>query len=99
MAKLKTPRKSPVSPTGPGVSPMPLDEILSGPRPGSTDPDRDALWLELRSALERHAMMHPRFDPRVLLTLPTPAAVAEWHAVRRRWAAAFFANDARVILG
>src|SRR5689334_2103731 len=62
---------------------IPLDHVINGPRPGPSDPARDALWRELRRRVSRAEYMHPRFDPR---RMPQdPAQLALWRATRRAW--------------
>ena len=95
-------RQSATSDPGPDASAtsgvtVTLDEILDGRRPGPDDPERDALWLELRRELSRAQCGHQEFDPREVLRLEG-LALARWFEGRREWARQLFADDPRNLL-
>lgn len=95
MAKLKKKRPQPSARSRvASVKSLRLATLIEGPRP--TDPESDALWLALRSEIDRAAHMGP-FDPR---TRPQEddLAIARWREKRAAWIAEMFRNDTRVIV-
>jgi len=81
------------------VTPIALDCVIDGPRPGRSDPAADRTWLDLRREMGNASCGHPAFDLRRLLTLQTAGERAVWLQARRDWLAlSVFANDPRVRL-
>jgi hypothetical protein len=79
------------------VTPIALDAVIDGPRPGRSDPAADRTWLDLRRQMGNASSGHPAFDLRRLLFLQTARERAVWLEGQRHWlATVVFANDPRV---
>jgi len=81
------------------VTPVALDCVIDGPRPGRSDPAADRTWLALQREVNDATYGHPVYDLRKLLTLQIAGERAMWLQARRDWlASSVFANDPRVRL-
>lgn len=92
MARIRS--SAPAAPS-PDFVPFPLTELLDGPRPGRSEPDRDRAWLELRHEVLAAAVACG-YDPRAVLGL-SAAKLATWRDRRFDALAERFAGDPRVV--
>ncbi len=76
------------------ISALPLGVVIDGPRPGRAAPEADALWLALRSEIDRLVAGGP-FDTRRVLELDD-GALQVWQGRREAFLRGHFAADARV---
>jgi hypothetical protein len=83
-------------PDVPAVTPLPLQAVLDGPRPGLADPDADRAWLALRKDLHAALCGSASFDPRLGLGLAAPLK-GEWERQRLAWLVERFRGDRRLL--
>jgi hypothetical protein len=88
-------RRDVTSPAAPDVAPMPLTQVIDGPRP--IDPAQLRLWRDLRREADL-TTLGTLYDVRAYLTRDGVVDGARWQADRRAHLARRFADDARVAI-
>ena len=98
MARLFRPKPLRVVPKVP-VPPIPLSWLVGDrpTRPGTREPERDALWVQLRAEIGRLLINHEELDPRRFLVASgyehARLVDLQWTVLKRH-----FSDDARVIV-